>query len=517
MSASRQHKKRIEEKAQAALNPSKKKKTNSESLRKALTGTIVTVLLLLLVFLFLSGLGFFQANLTVLKVGDVDIKGTEFNLHYFAAISSEASLYQSYGLSVPFDTTTPLKKQAYSETTSWADYFEEQAITTLTTSVIQSEQAKAEGITLTDEDYDNIQSNIDAFTEAAANANASVDETLRSYYGRGMTLEKYRSYLERETLSNRYKTVTLDSYNRTEQDLTDYYDEHRDDYDIVEYHTYSFDKEPSSSDDHDYSEEELEAYKNAQKAKADEMLSKVTSSEKFFALSKEYTTVTEDETTEDEGEDAEEDDTTVKSAIVKNLVDPFSEFLGDAARKAGDKSVLEDDDKYYVVLFNSRSRNETQNVDVRHILIKFPETKEGEEVSAADNAATKTKADTIFAEWEAGDKSSESFIDLAKEKSEDTGSKEDGGLIPDFSPTSNYVQPFLDWSFAGGRKLGDAGVIETQYGYHVMYLDKFYPPQWQRDVKTDMNNADYDENYKTLSENKEAKTNALGMYFTKSI
>ena len=32
------------------------------------------------------------------------------------------------------------------------------------------------------------------------------------------------------------------------------------------------------------------------------------------------------------------------------------------------------------------------------------------------------------------------------------------------------VQAFNDWCFDSSRKSGDTGIVETQYGYHVMYF-----------------------------------------------
>ena len=32
------------------------------------------------------------------------------------------------------------------------------------------------------------------------------------------------------------------------------------------------------------------------------------------------------------------------------------------------------------------------------------------------------------------------------------------------------VQAFNDWCFDSSRKAGDTGIVQTQYGYHVMYF-----------------------------------------------
>ena len=53
------------------------------------------------------------------------------------------------------------------------------------------------------------------------------------------------------------------------------------------------------------------------------------------------------------------------------------------------------------------------------------------------------------------------------------------------------MQEFLDWCFADGRQVGDAGVIDSTYGSHVMYLDSFGAPYWQVLAENQLKNEDY--------------------------
>ena len=53
------------------------------------------------------------------------------------------------------------------------------------------------------------------------------------------------------------------------------------------------------------------------------------------------------------------------------------------------------------------------------------------------------------------------------------------------------MQEFLDWCFADGRQVGDAGVIDSTYGSHVMYLDSFGAPYWQVQAENQLKNEDY--------------------------
>jgi parvulin-like peptidyl-prolyl isomerase len=96
-------------------------------------------------------------------------------------------------------------------------------------------------------------------------------------------------------------------------------------------------------------------------------------------------------------------------------------------------------------------------------------------VSVADGKVTakakedaKAKADEYLKMWQDGAKTEESFIELVKKYSEDS-SATTGGLFENITPVSNYVDNFLNWSIAETRKVGDTEVIESEYGYHVMY------------------------------------------------
>ncbi len=111
-------------------------------------------------------------------------------------------------------------------------------------------------------------------------------------------------------------------------------------------------------------------------------------------------------------------------------------------------------------------------VDIRHILI-MPE---GGETGAdgypvyTDEAwdAAKAEADRIFAEWKNGDQTEDRFAQLAQEYSAD-GSASNGGLYTDVYQ-GQMVENFDNWCFDESRKVGDYDVVQTQFGYHIMYF-----------------------------------------------
>ena len=100
---------------------------------------------------------------------------------------------------------------------------------------------------------------------------------------------------------------------------------------------------------------------------------------------------------------------------------------------------------------------------MRHILISVSDTSDETAMEEA-----RAKADEILAEFNAGDKTAESFGELAKENTGDSNGDE-GGLYENIMP-GQMVTEFNDWCFDPARQPGDTGIVKTSYGYHIMYF-----------------------------------------------
>ena len=62
-----------------------------------------------------------------------------------------------------------------------------------------------------------------------------------------------------------------------------------------------------------------------------------------------------------------------------------------------------------------------------------------------------------------------------------------------------YVAEFEDWAFAEGafegdvRKIGDTGIIESEYGYHIMFFSEQHEhPIWYETILEDFVDADWE-------------------------
>lgn len=112
-------------------------------------------------------------------------------------------------------------------------------------------------------------------------------------------------------------------------------------------------------------------------------------------------------------------------------------------------------------------------VDVRHILICPKGGTEGENgevtYSEAEWELCRLDAQELLDKWLAEDGTEEGFAQLAMEHTEDPRSMSTGGLYTDVY-VGQMVEPFENWCFDASRQYGDTGLVQTNYGYHIMFF-----------------------------------------------
>ena len=132
---------------------------------------------------------------------------------------------------------------------------------------------------------------------------------------------------------------------------------------------------------------------------------------------------------------------------------------------------------------------DTRTVDVRHILIMpegaTSETIRSEEFSEEAWAAAEDKAQEILNLWLAGEKTEDSFGELAIAHSQD-GDPSNGGLYTGVEE-GQMVEAFINWCFDLNRQVGDYDIVKTEFGYHIMYFSG-YETLWQAACESDVYN-----------------------------
>ena len=201
MSASREKKKRFEERSDGTEKRQVRAKADAgaKKRKKIITTVAVVVVAALLLVGVVFNSNLFYTGVPALKVGDTGYTAADFNYEYFNTYyntySSMADMYGSY-VSMFLDTSTPLDKQNYSETMTWADYFEEEAFTQLQQMTILNDMADKEGWTLSSEQLREIDANIEGLKTAAASNNyTDYRAYIRALYGKGITEKRLRTLL----------------------------------------------------------------------------------------------------------------------------------------------------------------------------------------------------------------------------------------------------------------------------------------------------------------------------------
>ena len=449
-----------------------------------------------------------------------------------------------------------------SEYETWYDYFMDQAKTTASQYLSLGEAAKAAGVKLTDEDKKSIDEQIDTYKGYAKTNGMSLDSYLRNVFGKPVTKSNLKKALELETLARRYASEFSDGVDVSEETLEKTYNDDPLTYENVSYLTYQIkssdlmpkdddataggadgeantaepvdtepvdtepaDTEPASAEsqadtgeavpaDTEVATEPVETKEAADTEPADtevkttgdtepaeddaakaeaieaakvygEQLAAVKSEEEFKEFVKKYAA---EVLGQDEETAAKTADGTLSEYVSYTKDDEVSEWA--FAAKAGEtKTVASETGEtvtfYYLV--KEHYRNDEATRDVRHILF-----------STDDENAEKVSK-TLYDSWVENGADLDEFIKLANDKSTDPGSNTKGGLYEGVK-RGQMVTEFNDWLFDPERKEGDHGLIETSYGWHIMYYVGENEPAWKTTIRNKLRSDAFEEETKRAEE-----------------
>ncbi len=529
---------REERKARLAKEAEKKaKKSPQLSKAKRTVGKVIAIVLAIAIGIGAIGgiLNFFGVPQKVIKVKVADNTScnftvAEFNLFYFNVwnnIATTAQQYAQYGMDMGFDyTKSPAKQEISSDTAAtlgidleavgvenptWADVLRYLATNQIVEIKYLVSMAEKEGITLTEDEIKEIDDGIEEYRKTAKQNDYSLDRWLRLQLGNGIDEKVFRQMYIDQTLAQKYyeKFEADTTAAITEANINEKYNAEKDSFDLVDVRLYVVQADEVKVSDDATDEEKNEATKKAQeaaKAKADAFLANIKDEETFIAEAKKAILSADSESKDDPDEVT--DYSAATYAEITQVSEESAKWVYDDARKVGDKTVIDLGDGAYCILYVVALPYKDMSINshsVRHILVSFPkdeETGETKELTSDEKAEYKAKAQAILDEY-LKNPTEENFAALAKEKSEDPGSKDNGGLYEDLNSDTSFVQPFKDWYLDESRKAGDTGIIETDYGYHVMYYAKATGVKWSETVKSTILNekieAFYAENIDKLT------------------
>ena len=496
MSASREKSKR---KAEAA-NPvpaAKQKKGMSKSLKTALGIVCAVLVIAVVVFFTMLTTGFFEQHTTAAVVNGHSITPATLNYYYQTAYQTLSNQMGDF-LSYMIDSETPLDEQYYDEEagTTWADVLTEQALTSASSTYAVYDEALANGFTLTDEDEANIDSTVSMYDYyATAYGYGSADAFLAAQYGTGCNTKNYRDYLEVNTLAGNYAQHVNDSFTYSADDLKAEYEADPSQYDTVNYRLFTITSSMfEETDDED-------ALKQQQEQMASEMAAAAQNNEAAFIAS------ALKNASESAKESYQDESYTLRTGNgYASCPESLADWLYDTARQEGDTTYVENSSGYYVAYFISRDNNDYGMPNVRHILISVSDTTDEEAMAEAQ-----AKAEDILTQFEAGEQTEDAFAALAQENSADNA--EAGGLYENIYP-GQMVDAFNDWCYDPARQVGDTGIVQTNYGYHVMYFCGRGDNLRDYLVESALREADYTAWNDAVTADAAYTTNSLGMHFT---
>lgn len=458
---------------------------------------VVAIIAVLVAGLVIAGSNFYknsgirEKNTVAAVIDGHEITSVEMSYYYADTLEANYNnWYSTYGESMSMilnmmglDITQPLGDQIYSDGTTWADYFIDMALSRAQSDYLLVKQAKAEGFTITEESKASMEqtiNNLSAFASLYGYSN--VDNYLRAIYGPGATIESYRAYAEMTTLASDYYNAYEENLVFDDAAIRAYEADKFDEFSSYSYASYVISYSDfltgGTADENgnvSYSEEENEAARAAAKAAAESLPECATEEELNAAIAG----ISDDET-----DKCNVYDNVGYTSINVNAVD----WMTDSSRKAGDFTVVSNEttttdesgaettviNSYTAYVFMGRDDNTMPLANVRHILVNF----EGGTTDANGNtvysdeekAAAYEQAENLLALYEMSGKTEQDFADLATANTDDTGSAATGGLYEDITPQKGiYVESFTEWATDPQREAGDTGIIESTYGYHVMY------------------------------------------------
>ena len=498
MSASAKKKLRKEETAAQLTEKQLKAQKETKKLKTYTTIFVAAIAVILVAGLIITGTTFFknsgikEKNTVAAVVDDYEFNSVEMSYYYVDTIeSSYNEWYSSYGentamyvsLMMGLDITQPLGAQTYSDSTTWADYFIDVAMNRAQSDYVLSKRAADEGFTMSEDTKATLEqtfNNLPAFATLAGYGNA--DAYLRGIYGNGANLESYRAYAEKSALAADYYMAHQNDMVIDDAAIRAHEAENFDKYSsfsfasyVISYSNFLTGGTTGENGNTTYSDAEKEAAQAAAKAAA-ESLPQCTTQEELDAA---IAAISSDETAKSNLYNK-----VSYSSINTNAID----WMADSSRKAGDFTVIANESttvdadgkettsvmSYTAYVYLGREDNNVPLANVRHILVSFEGGSTDETgntvYSDAEKAAAKEQAENLLALYEMSAMTEQDFADLATANTDDTGSAANGGLYEDIAPVQGvFVESFTNWSTDPAREAGDTGIIESPYGYHVMY------------------------------------------------
>lgn len=433
-------------------------------------------------------------------IGNTDVSVGLYN-YYYDSIVYEYTYYAAYGyydLDTTKDFGAQFTKDEDGNELSWEAYFRKLALQRLTNYTMNYEKALEAGITLTDEQKEQIDSQLESIKEQASSENKSVNEYVNEKFGENCGLETLRKFLEQYFIAGNYYNRSTIENRPSEDEVNAYFDENSNKYQSCSIALIELEYDTTDDDTKAKSIENAKSY-----------MSKITDVESMKAvmpeasasLIEQYVSAGYFETQEEAVQTLLDsiESTETRTNVESYFDEDTASWLFDEATPVNSVNYFASEDYgiVYVILKTAQPvLDDAQVYSVRHILIT-PANSEDESTSSTETGYTDeqwanalNKAEAIVDEYNKGEKTELAFAELAEEYSEDTESTSAGssGLYGGGYEGTNIgemVSEFEGWAVDSSRKYGDVDIVKSEYGYHIMYFI-FAGPEYYYNAQTDL-------------------------------
>lgn len=396
----------------------------------------------------------------------IEVDGAMMNYFFNDTYNTFLSYYGSYLSYIGLDPSISLKQQMASETTTWFEDIMTSAKSTVSNVLVLNEAAKAAGTALSDAEVAAIKNRVDGIN--------------KKLYGRGTNKTDIYNAKLLEALAYKYQIQVQDELAPTDSEIDVYFIGNAKNFQTVDYLSFPLyfadpngTAKPGRTQAKVITEDDVKAFVDR--------FAEVTTKDEFNAIVREVLLLENPDMTDEKISEELNKLETVGATYTKD--NPVSEWA--FAAKPGSFFNTEDKEaasRTVYFLTKEAYRDEAETVDVRHVLLYD------------DNYGSRAKAlkaaEKLLADFNAAP-SEEAFALLALEYSEDPGSYYVGGLYKNVKP-GEMVESFNDWCFDDARKAGDTGIVESDYGVHIMYFVDDAGQAWAASVENAMISEEYE-------------------------
>lgn len=282
-----------------------------------------------------------------ISVDGQNISQVEFDMYYNLSKNSlmSQSFYGNMTMAdyfsyMGYNSSQNDKSQNNSQTgKTWYEYFADNALESIKEykALVKDADAKGYDYTTGDSDYADFTNQI---SDAASDAGVSVADYYKQSLGQYATEKNIKNYIMEYLKANAYQKKLTEDMAATDSEVKEYYTEHKDLYDQVDYREFTV----TAADSTDGEMEQA-------KSKADEFAAGATSEQAFIELCRRNAA---------DGDTAkyDNDDGSLLSKVTSsNMDNGTSDWLLSDERKAGDVTVIENTSShcYYVLYYISKS------------------------------------------------------------------------------------------------------------------------------------------------------------------